>query len=141
MQDSPLPRLTNNEASDDLCEITNQAIQDKASLLVFSFHDESMKVEYQISGINYQFAVSEYVNDYEMPRIANALKNELESWLSGATIEGTNYRWQKPSDNLVKQTDRVKVRLDQTKPVVDIELTRIHTLNDIVYLLGFEYEI
>lgn len=139
MPDNLLPYLTNNEASDDLCGIINQAIQDRASLLILSFGNDTMKVEYQIDSINYEFAIDKYVKDYEMPHVVEALQSELENWLSESTIEGTDCRWCKPSNNPGNHTDRVELRLDQTKPVIGLELIRIRTLNDAAYLLRFEY--
>ena len=138
MLDASLPYLTNNEASDDLCGIINQSIQDKASLLLFSFNGDRMKVEYQIAGINYEFAIDKFVKDYEMTSVIKALQSELENWLSEAIIEGTDYRWKKPPDNIDKYTDRVELIMSQIKPIINIELDRIRSLYDTIYIFKFE---
>ncbi len=100
-----------------------------------------MKAEYQLAGINYEFALAKYIGDYEIPRAASAMKSELEKWLSCGTIEGTDYRWEKPPENLDRHTDRVGLSLERAKCPVGLELTRILSINETIDTVHFEYAV
>ena len=133
-----LPDQTNNRASDGLCKMINQAVGDKTDLLVFSFGSNSMKVEYQINGLNYEVGVDSLIKNSQKLSVVSSLQDELENWLSESIIQETKYKWKRPLENPDKYGDRVNLAFD-SEPILNLELNRIKTINDTIYLFRPNY--
>ena len=133
------PTKGSNETVNGLHKMVNQLIDDEADFLALSFYDNKVKAQYQINGTNYELAVENIIKDINSDEvitnfITSLLEDQLNYWLHDGEVLGTDYRWKRKTKR-EKYNDNVRLELKESDPINYLEMDKIKSINDTLFLI------